>query len=209
VVATDISPEMLAVASQRAEADGLDNIQFVEMDAEQLKCKDAEFDAVTNAYGLMFCPDVPRAIGEACRVLRPGGRFAVVTWAPPSKSPFFSVITSVATSFFSFPPTDPAAPGPFRLSSPAELESLLREAGFSDVRVETLPMTCELASPGEYLQVFSDVAWKGKVNTLSDTDLARLRDAIAKAVQPYVVDGRLRVGAASLCASGRRPSRSV
>ena len=56
-------------------ADGLDNIQFVEMDAEQLTFDDASFDAVTNAYGLMFCPDLPRAIGEARRVLRPGGRF--------------------------------------------------------------------------------------------------------------------------------------
>ena len=80
VVATDISPEMLAVASSRANADGLDNIEFVEMDAEQLKFDDAEFDVVTNAYGLMFCPDVPRAFREAHRVLRPGGRFVFNAW---------------------------------------------------------------------------------------------------------------------------------
>ena len=35
------------------------------MDAEQLTFDDASFDAVTNAYGLMFCPDLPRAIARS------------------------------------------------------------------------------------------------------------------------------------------------
>jgi enediyne biosynthesis protein CalE5 len=206
VVATDISPEMLAVASSRANADGLDNIEFVEMDAEQLKFDDAAFDAVMNAYGLMFCPDLPRASREAHRVLKPGGRFALVTWDDPSKSPFFSVITPVAAPFLSLQPPDPAAPGPFRLSSPSQLELLLRDAGFSDVRVESVSMTLELASAAEYLQVFSDVAWKAKVASLSDTDLERFKQEISHAVQPHLdkVSGGLRLAAASLCVSGRR-----
>ena len=204
IVAADISPEMLAVASSRARADGLDNIQFVEMDAEQLTFDDASFDAVTNAYGLMFCPDLPRAIGEARRVLRPGGRFALVTWDEPSKSPFFSVITAVAAPFLSLQTPAPGAPGPFRLSSVGQLESLLRDAGFSDVGVEGLPMMLELASASEYLRVFSDVAWKVRVATLSETDLTRFREAITEATRPYVVDGRLKLVATSLCASGRR-----
>ena len=156
------------MASSRANADGLDNIEFVEMDAEQLTFDDAAFDAVTNAYGLMFCPDLPRASREAHRVLKPGGRFALVTWDDPSKSPFFSVITPVAAPFLSLQPPDPAAPGPFRLSSPPQLELLLRDAGFSDVRIESVSMTLELASAAEYLQVFSDVAWKAKVASLSE-----------------------------------------
>jgi ubiquinone/menaquinone biosynthesis C-methylase UbiE len=204
VVATDISPEMLAMASRRAEANGLDNIRFVEMDAEDLKFEDAEFDTVTNAYGLMFCADPSRAVGNAYRVLKSGGRLAAVTWDDPSSSPFFSVIFSAAAPFLSFPPPDAAAPGPFRLTSPAELESLLLEGGFADVRVETVEMTCELASAAEYLQVFSDLAWKAKVAALSRADLTCLREAIATVTEPYVIDGRIRVRAASLCVSGHR-----
>ena len=204
VVATDISPEMLAVAASRAKRDALDNIEFVEMDAEHLRFSDGEFDAVTNAYGLMFSPDLPRAIAEARRVLRSGGRFSAVTWDEPSQNPFFSVITPVAAPFLSIQPPAAGAPGPFRLSSATQLESLLREAGFSDIRVDRVPMTLELASADEYLQVFSDVAWKAKVAALSDRDLARLREAIAEAVQPHIVGGRVHLVASSLCAAGSR-----
>jgi len=193
VVATDISPEMLAVAASRAKRDALDNIEFVEMDAEHLRFSDGEFDAVTNAYGLMFSPDVPRAIAEARRVLRSRGRFLAVTWDEPSRNPFFSVIAPVAAPFLGIQPLAAGAPGPFRLSSATQLESLLCEAGLSDVRVDRVPMTLELASADEYLQVFSDVAWKARVAVLSDGDLERLREAIAEAVQPHIVGGRVRL----------------
>jgi ubiquinone/menaquinone biosynthesis C-methylase UbiE len=204
VVATDISPEMLAVAASRARRDALDNVEFAEMDAEHLRFGDGEFDAVTNAYGLMFSPDLPRAIAEARRVLKSGGRFLAVTWDEPLQNPFFSVITPVAAPFLSIQPPAAGAPGPFRLSSATQLESLLGEAGFSDIRVERVPMTLEMASADEYLQIFSDVAWKARVAALSDRDLARLREAIAEAVQPHIVGGRVRLMASSLCAAGSR-----
>ncbi len=206
VVAIDISPAMLGVASRRAKADGVDNMQFLEMDAEDLTFKDASFDAVTNAYGLMFCPDPERALAEIRRVLEPGGRVALTAWDDPAKSPFFSAISGVAASFLSLPPPDLGAPGPFRFAPGGRLESLLREAGFSDIRVESVPATFDLASTDEYFRVFRDVAWKARVASLSDADLARFREAVGEAARSYVdeVSGRLRLVATSLCASGRR-----
>ena len=167
VVATDLSPEMLNVASRAAQRARLHNISFLEMDAEDLTLTNASFDAVTNTYGLMFCPDAARAIAQAHRVLVPGGRLALVVWDVPEKSPYFSVITGVATRQFGFQPPQPGTPGPFRFADRDVLTSLMRGAGFSDVRVESCPAAFECASADQYCQMFGELAWKSQnVRTL-------------------------------------------
>jgi len=174
------------------------------MDAEHLQFADNSFDAVTNVYGLMFCPDTLGALNEAHRVLKPGGRCGLVTWDEPSKSPYFAVILEVASTFLSLPPIDPADPGPFRLAAPRRLESMLRTSGFSDVRVDSHPMTVSCASVAEYCQMFADVAWKRRIAALADADAARFRDTLAKAAEPFINGGRIHLVATSLCASGRK-----
>jgi len=143
------------------------------MDAEDLNLASASFDAVTNTYGLMFCPDAARAIAEAHRVLAPGGRLALVVWDVPEKSPYFSVITGVATRQFGFQPPQPGALGPFRFAAPEALESLMCGAGFSDVRVESCPAAFECASADRYSQMFGELAWKARMSALSAGDRAR------------------------------------
>lgn len=203
-VATDISPAMVLAASQAANATGLSNIEFLEMDAEDLRFDDQSFDAVTNAYGLMFCPDPQLAVNEAYRVLKTGGRFALATWAEPSNSPFFTVITSVAAPILSLAAPDPAAPGPFRLASATLLESMLRTAGFSRVHVKSCSATFECASAEEYVRLFSDFAWKARLAALPDAARLRFQDAVRDGAEPFTKDGRLRLVATSLCASGEK-----
>lgn len=204
-VATDISPAMVAAVSRRAQGAGLLNVECAAMDAEHLQLPDASFDAVTNAYGLMFCPDPQRAVDEAYRVLKPGGRFALAAWDEPSKSPFFTVITAVAAPMLSLPVPDPGAPGPFRLASAPLLEGMLRTSGFSSVSVESRPATFELASAAEYVRVFRDVAWKKRLTALPSSVLAGFEEAVARAVRPFTTNGRVRLAATSLCASGLKP----
>ena len=72
----DINGSMLDVGRERARRRGLaDNLDFVEANAEDLPFEDATFDAYTVAFGIRNVPDIPRALGEAHRVLKPGGRF--------------------------------------------------------------------------------------------------------------------------------------
>ena len=72
----DINSDMLAVGQARAAAQHLDDrVSFVEGNAEALAFPDRSFDAYTIAFGIRNVPRIDRALSEAFRVLKPGGRF--------------------------------------------------------------------------------------------------------------------------------------
>lgn len=204
VSATDLSPEMIEIASRQAKARGLRHITFTEMDSESLDFEDGSFQVVTHAYGLMFCSDPARGTAEAYRALAPGGRLGVVVWDEPAKSPFFTVIRGPAERALSLQPPDPEAPGPFRLASADRLRALLEGAGFTGVRVESVPATFECSSVQEYCRIFGDFAWKSKVAALTDDQRNQFHQAVAEAARPFLDGARLRLQATSLCASGCR-----
>jgi ubiquinone/menaquinone biosynthesis C-methylase UbiE len=203
VVATDLSPDMVAITQRRASRLGLDNLEAREMDAQALTFPDRSFDAATCRFGLMFCPDPVRAASEVRRVLRPGGRFAIVVWDVPAKNPFFTSIGSVLAEFVSAPPPDPTAPGVFRLAPPGELERVLRSAGFADVAVEPRPITLTYTSLDEYWQIQTDLAapLRAAIATLGPDDVARLKGRVFEALAPHVEGRSVRLAAVPLCAS--------
>jgi demethylmenaquinone methyltransferase/2-methoxy-6-polyprenyl-1,4-benzoquinol methylase len=72
----DINEEMLAVGRERiAKLGRTDAIDFMQGNAEALPFPDKSFDAVTIAFGIRNVPRIDRALGEAHRVLKTGGRF--------------------------------------------------------------------------------------------------------------------------------------
>ena len=80
LVATDRSPEMLAVLRGRVAAAGLGNVEVTEADALALEFPDGSFDAVVMANLLHLLPEPERALKEARRVLVPGGILAAPTF---------------------------------------------------------------------------------------------------------------------------------
>lgn len=78
----DINAAMLDIARSRAKGRGLgDRIRIVEANAEKLPFEPNTFDAATSAFGLRNVPDLPAALKEAHRVLRPGSRLAVLEFS--------------------------------------------------------------------------------------------------------------------------------
>ena len=76
VTIADISPDMVGEGKRRAEATTLaDKVDFTVGNAEQLAFPDQSFDAYTIAFGIRNVPNIPLALQEAYRVLKPGGRF--------------------------------------------------------------------------------------------------------------------------------------
>jgi SAM-dependent methyltransferase len=203
VVATDLSPDMVAITARKKQRLDLDNLEVLEMDMQALTFPDASFDAVTCRFGLMFCPDPVRGAAEARRVLRPGGRIAIAVWDVPAKNPFFTAISGVLGEFVAMPPPDPTAPGVFRLAPPGELERVLAAASFSHIVVETRPLSLGYASLDEYWQIQTELAapLRAAIATLSADDVARLKLKVFEALKPHMEGSAVRIAAVPLCAS--------
>lgn len=81
VIASDLTPELLEIGRGDAEAQRVD-LTFEEADAEALPYEDDSFDVVLSCVGVMFAPHHAVAAQELTRVVRPGGRLALINWTP-------------------------------------------------------------------------------------------------------------------------------
>ena len=82
VTVSDINPDMLEVGRERAAInDGDAVVTFAEANAEALPFADRSFDAVTIAFGIRNVPRVDRALAEAFRVLKIGGKFVCLEFS--------------------------------------------------------------------------------------------------------------------------------
>jgi demethylmenaquinone methyltransferase/2-methoxy-6-polyprenyl-1,4-benzoquinol methylase len=140
VVGVDFSPRMLERARRKAPA-----IEWVQGDILELPFADGSFDAATVGFGVRNVADLERGLLELRRVLRPGGRLAVLEITTPRGPlrPFFNLwferlvpligralpggraYTYLPASVRRFPPAE-------------ELAGLLSRCGFDDVRFRLL-----------------------------------------------------------------------
>lgn len=159
VLGTDISADMLEIAREKAQARGLNNIEFLVVDGEELDVEAESFDAVLCRWGIMFMPEPVRCLRQAHQALKPGGRIVVTVWGPPERNPFFTVPMSVLRQHIDVPPPQPGAPGIFAFADPDRLASALQEAGFRDAQVEETVLPMALFDSGEeYWQFTRELA---------------------------------------------------
>jgi demethylmenaquinone methyltransferase/2-methoxy-6-polyprenyl-1,4-benzoquinol methylase len=141
VVGCDFSEPMLAYARDKAAEEGL-GIEFAWADALKLPYGDASFDAVTVGFGARNLADLGRGLAEMARVLRPGGRLAILEITRPTREPLASfyalwfdrivpVLGSVAgdADAYNYLPESVRS-----FPEPPELAAMIDAAGLAEVR---------------------------------------------------------------------------
>ncbi|MFE2553066.1 class I SAM-dependent methyltransferase [Streptomyces sp. NPDC059355] len=132
----DLSAAMLRVARQRAAAEGLQNVDFVQADAQVHPFPATAFDVAVSRSGTMFFADPVAAFRNIGGALRPGARLVQLVWQPPAGNEWFLSLTRALAAGRPLPAPSADGPGPFSLSDPARARTVLGAAGFRDIRLE-------------------------------------------------------------------------
>jgi SAM-dependent methyltransferase len=156
VVATDISPEMLAYGRERAAAAGLENVEFVASEAASLDFPPGSFDAALSRFGIIFEPEAEAAAARVRSFLDPGSKMVISSWGPPERVPFIAVPMGTAMRTLGVDPPPPGTPGPLSRPTREALGGLLEGGGFSEVEVEETEVAFEWESPREFVDMVKD-----------------------------------------------------
>lgn len=131
VVGVDSHGESLQMAKERAEREGLSNLELRSADAALSgDLPQAHFHAATVRWGLMYMADPVAALANARRALLPTGVLVAAFWAEPERVAYYSLPTRLLERYLSLPAIDPEAPGQFRYAELERIERDLERAGF-------------------------------------------------------------------------------
>jgi SAM-dependent methyltransferase len=141
----DISPAMVMSAARSFPA-----LAFRTGSADALPYGDATFDTVTCCFGLLHLEWPEKAVAEAHRVLRPGGRFSYTTWQRPAAGGTLLGIMArtfqrVASMEVGLPPGPPM----FQFAEAETRDRVLGEAGFTDIAGRDLDIRWRASRPDD------------------------------------------------------------
>ena len=135
VLGVDVSEQLLERARERTAAEGLRNITYELGDAQVHPLVPRQFDVVISRFGTMFFADPVTAFSNIARAARPEARLVMLVWQSHDRNEW-AVAIEAALSPRKPTPGPAHGANPFSLAQPAEVESILGAAGFSDVGFE-------------------------------------------------------------------------
>jgi SAM-dependent methyltransferase len=187
VICTDFAPQMLDAARRRGEAAGLSNVEYSEMDAEDMHLDDGTVDGAVCRFGYMLMSDRDAALRETHRVLRDGGRVVFAVWAEPMRNAWVLVPGSVLMERGHMPPPDPDGPGIFALGDRDKIEASLAQAKLEPVEIADVEIHHHIQD--------ADALWDRVTKTMgplataiaeqSQEEQAAIRAAMEERAEPF------------------------
>ena len=208
VTATDLGPGMISLAEELARKTGLTNIEFREASAESLPFPDESYDVLTCRFGIMFFPDLPKALRECLRVLKPGGRVVFVAWGK-KEQPFFTTTAGIVLKHVPVPPPPPDPDGPslFMFGERDRLRRALAAAGFINVHEEDRIIAGRWSSSAEeYWEQFTEVAapFRPLLDQLTPEKMAQAKSEILAGLKKFWTGKELNMPLEIVIGSGIR-----
>ena len=166
VIASDISDTMLRHVQENANAAQLNNVTTIECPAEVLDVTAESIDAVICSLSLYLFLDPAEALASVSRVLKPGGKVAVVIFTTPETNAFMAKPMKILLRHAGKEPPAPGQPGIFSLGAPGAIERLFTESGFVDFEQHSLTSPLRMPSSSQALDMMQEAfgAYRAIIN---------------------------------------------
>ena len=185
----DFSEKMVAIANRM-----FPEIRFTQADAHDLPFQDGSFDRVLMNFGLLHVSHPEKVCAEACRVLKPGGKFGFTVWAGPEQNPGAKIVTDAIEAYANLDVGLPEGPPKYLYGEPEECRQVLKRAGFdgTSMSYETRTVEWHLPDAGYYFEAERNagVRTAGILARQSPETLHKIRIAIENGIRQFAREDR-------------------
>jgi len=189
IVATDLNPTMLALATDRVRSD---KVRFQPADAQSLPFPDDSFDLVVCQFGAMFFADRVKANRDARRVLREGGAYLALIWDRIERNPASQIAHDAVADLYSEDPPSFLQRTPFGYADPADIERDLRAAGFEKFDIDTVELRSRPVSAADAAKgLVAGCPLRSEIEQRDPNGVDAAVAAAAHALSHLEIDGRL------------------
>jgi SAM-dependent methyltransferase len=203
VLGVDISRPLLEVARDKINTGGANcaELDFLQGDAAIHNFDPGSFDLLFSRFGVMFFDDPVAAFTNMRTALAPNGQLAFSCWQAMKTNEWTWI--PIRTALQHLPPPEPPvpnAPGPFAFADPVRLESILADAGFSDIALQSFNTKLRISEAATLPEAVRELTRIGPMGRLlqdqSEAALNKVYPALEETLEPYFREGALELDSA-------------
>jgi ubiquinone/menaquinone biosynthesis C-methylase UbiE len=180
----DFSEKMIAIAKRT-----FPDISFLQGNAQELPFEASNFDRLLINFGLLHVSHPEKACAEACRVLKPGGRFGFTVWAGPEDNPGAKIVNDAIEAHADLNVGLPKGPPRYLYGEREECRKVLEQSRFdgNSMTYETRVVEWHLPTASYFFEAERDagVRTAGLLARQSPKRLSAIRTAIEDGVRQY------------------------
>ncbi|MFI8100748.1 class I SAM-dependent methyltransferase [Streptomyces sp. NPDC086023] len=208
----DLSGPMLERARAGAQREGVENVSFVQGDAQVHPFDTECFDAVISRYGMTFFADPVTAFANLHGALRPGGRLAFVCAAEAEANEWLEALASLEGILPLGGFGKPGGPGMFSLTDPDRIRDLLAAGGFTGVDVQRIEVPGDWGADAADAAAFLLDSGPGRhlLSQITPPEQVEARQALTQTLRRHEADGAVWLRSSSwlVTATGSGTGRS-